>query len=76
MIDSEELRLVRKFMDACIAVSRAQREAEAADHELTMYRMEKAEPDAALTLARDYAKRRGFEDTVERIDALLENPDV
>lgn len=70
-ISEEELLLVRKVMDAAIAVSRAKGELEAADHELTMYRLGKAEGDEALRIAREYAKRRGFESTVSRIDEAL-----
>lgn len=74
-ISDEELRLVRKVMDAAIAVSRARGALDAADHELTMYRMERAEPDEALRIAREYAERRGFNKTVKRIDDAAQTPD-
>lgn len=73
-ISDEELRLVRKVMDAAINVSRAKRALDAADHELTLFRMERAEPDEALRIAREYAVRRGFDSTVQRIDEAATSP--
>ncbi len=71
-IDPEEMRLVRAHLDACIAASRAESEATKAEHELTLYRMKRADPDEALRIAYEYAERRGFPGVLEKLRGAMD----
>ena len=71
-IDPEEMRLVRTHLHACIAASRAESEATKAEHELTLYRMQRADPEDALRIAYEYAKRRGFPGVLEKLRGAMD----
>lgn len=70
MTDSE-LQRARRALDRAIRESQERRAAETADHAITMARMRTAAPDDALLIARDYAIRRGFMETLKQIEALI-----
>lgn len=71
MAKADEYAQARKAFAEAIEASRVRCSEETADHYITMARMRHADPDQALQIALEYALRRGFMETANRIRAII-----